>query len=183
MDSRPLGTGNLYRTVLFPMVIGHVTADRNQMVVLDRVRKFFEDRLPSAAPARDAEHELHLATATLLMEISRADSHVDAQERQAAGAALRRLFDLSAEEAEELVRLAEREAEAAVSLFPFTSRVDQEFSVPRKKKIVELLWRVSFADGEVDKYEEHLIRKIADLLHVPHGDFIHAKHLAMNHRS
>jgi uncharacterized tellurite resistance protein B-like protein len=148
--------------------------------MLDRVRKFLEQR--GTATSRGAEREpvdeLHLATATLLMEISRADSHVDSDERRVIEQALRRLFDLGAEEARRLAAAAEDEAEGAVSLYPFTRRVDKEFSPARKKKIVELLWRVSFADGELDKYEEYMIRKIADLLHVSHADFMHAKHLA-----
>ncbi len=150
------------------------------------MRKFLEDRLQGGAGgsgSKDEQHDLHLAMATLLMEISRADMHVSDQERAAAADALRRLFDLGPADAEQLVGQAEREAEGAVSLFPFTQLVDHQFSMEQKKDIVELLWSVSLADGELDKYEEHVIRKIADLLHVAHVDFMHAKHKALNRQN
>jgi uncharacterized tellurite resistance protein B-like protein len=146
--------------------------------VLDRVRKFLESQL-RPEEAGDPENELRLATAALLVEISRADTHVDAEERRLIRSALRRLFDLSEQASDELLRQAEREVEQAASLYQFTRTVDAEFSPARKKEIVELLWRVGLADGELDKYEEHLVRRIADLLHVSHADFTHARHKAL----
>lgn len=146
--------------------------------MLDRVRKFLESQL-RPEEAGDPENELRLATAALLVEISRADTHVDAEERRLIRSALRRLFDLSEQASDELLRQAEREVEQAASLYQFTRTVDAEFSPARKKEIVELLWRVGLADGELDKYEEHLVRRIADLLHVSHADFTHARHKAL----
>ena len=146
--------------------------------MLDRVRKFLESQLRSE-DSGDPEAELRLATAALLVEISRADTHVDAEERRLIRSALRRLFDLSEQASDELLRQAEREVEQAASLYQFTRTVDAEFSPARKKEIVELLWRVGLADGELDKYEEHLVRRIADLLHVSHADFTHARHKAL----
>jgi uncharacterized tellurite resistance protein B-like protein len=146
--------------------------------VLERVRKFLESQL-RPEEAGDPENELRLATAALLVEISRADTHVDAEERRLIRSALRRLFDLSEQASDELLRQAEREVEQAASLYQFTRTVDAEFSPARKKEIVELLWRVGLADGELDKYEEHLVRRIADLLHVSHADFTHARHKAL----
>jgi len=146
--------------------------------VLDRVRKFLESQL-QPEESGDPEAELRLATAALLVEISRADTHVDVEERRLIRSALRRLFDLSEQTSDELLQHAEREVEHAASLYQFTRTVDAEFSPARKKEIVELLWRVGLADGELDKYEEHLVRRIADLLHVSHADFTHARHKAL----
>jgi len=146
--------------------------------VLDRVRKFLESQL-RPEESGDPEAELRLATAALLVEISRADTHVDVEERRLIRSALRRLFDLSEQMSDELLQHAEREVEHASSLYQFTRTVNAEFSPARKKEIVELLWRVGLADGELDKYEEHLVRRIADLLHVSHADFTHARHKAL----
>ena len=74
-----------------------------------------------------------------------------------------------------MVRLAEAEADAATSLYEFTSLVDKGFSLEEKKRIVELMWLVAFADAEKHPLEEHIIRRVAGLLNVPHPDFIDAK--------
>lgn len=145
--------------------------------MLDRVRKFLESQL-NPEPG-DPQAELRLATAALLVEISRADAHVDDEERRLIRSALRRLFDLSEQMGADLLEHAEKEVEHAGSLYQFTRTVDAQFSPAQKKDIVELLWRVGLADGELDKYEEHLVRRIADLLHVSHADFTHARHKAL----
>lgn len=124
----------------------------------------------------DTEHALRLATAALLVEMTRADFHVESEERTAVHNALRRVFGLSAEETAELVELAEQDASGASSLFQFTHLIDTHFSPKRKAYVVEMLWRVAFADGVMDKYEEYLVRKVADLLHVSHQDFLQTKH-------
>jgi len=90
-------------------------------------------------------------------------------------AAVRRTFKLTEEETDEIIALAEEEVKAAVSLYQFTRLIDKGFSYEKKKHIVELLWNVVFADAEMEKHEEYLVRKIADLLHVSHSDFIATK--------
>ena len=116
-----------------------------------------------------------LAVATLLAEIARADFEVDASERTAIRRMLGAAYGLDPESAGELATQAEQAAEEAVSLYEFTSRLNEELSPEEKVEIIEMLWRVAFADGRLDKYEEHLVRKAADLLHVPHRRFIRAK--------
>ncbi len=150
--------------------------------MLSRIKRFFEDRIgaPAAVPdPAEHEHALRLATAALLIEISRADTDISQDERTTIARSVQRVFQLDEHETHELVKLAELEVEEAVSLYQFTRLVDTEFGAQDKKEIVRLLWAVSFADGALDKYEEHLVRKIADLLHVSHADFMHAKHEAM----
>ena len=84
-------------------------------------------------------------------------------------------FGLDADSAAALVENAERTVEESVSLYEFTRRLNDEATPAEKVEIIEMLWRVAFADGRLDKYEEHLVRKAADLLHVPHRRFIRAK--------
>ena len=116
-----------------------------------------------------------LAVATLLVEIARADFAFDDSERIAIRRMLADAYGLGPESAEALVAQAQRTVEEAVSLYEFTSRLNGELSPDGKREIIEMLWRVAFADGRVDKHEEHLVRKAADLLHVPHRRFIRAK--------
>ena len=146
--------------------------------MLDSIKQFFEERVAAEAaqPSPEArEHGLRLAAAALLFEIVRADAEIKEAERTVVRAAIQGTFGLAQEEAEELMRLAEEESRDATSLYEFTHLIDKAFSPEQKKRVVELLWLVAFADGEKHAHEEHLVRKIAGLLHVPHPDFINAK--------
>lgn len=141
------------------------------------IQQFFDSRLQPAgeAPETDEAHTLELATAALLIELTRADFKVEAEERRAVEEAIQRVFHLSEEETEELVRLAEEETDKSLSLYEFTHLIDRGFPIEKKKHIVELLWRVALSDSELEKHEEYLIRQISKLLHVRHEDFIEAK--------
>ena len=146
--------------------------------MLKRVREFFERNVAGSleeGSERGREHAYQLATAALLMEISRADREIDPDERKAVVGAVRNAFELNAEETRTLVELAEEEAENATSLYEFTRLINDNFDHGQKQHVVEMLWRVAFADGHADEYEVHLIRRIADLIHVPHRGFIRAK--------
>lgn len=132
-------------------------------------------------PERDAalpserEHGLRLAAAALLFEVVRADGIVKPEEHTVLRTALRSVFDLTPQEVEELVNLAERDSREAVSLYEFTRTVDRGLTQDEKKRIVELLWLVTFSDAEKHAQEEYVVRKVAGLLHVTHPEFIDAK--------
>jgi len=142
------------------------------------IKKFFDDNIHPPAiggAARDDTHALHLATAALMIEMSRADFHVDEVELAEISAVLGKQFRLTEKEVQELVCLAGLEMKTAASLYQFTSLIDKSFQPEQKRQVIEMLWRVAFADGHKDKYEEYLVRKVADLLHVSHQDFIRAR--------
>ena len=146
-------------------------------MVLQSIRRFFEERVaePERRGPEDHEHALRLAAAALLFEVVRADAEVKAEERTIMRTAIQSVFGLSEDEAHQLMELAEEESRAASSLYQFTSLVDEAFPAEEKKRLVELLWMVAFADTKKHAEEEHLVRRIAGLLHVPHPDFIDAK--------
>jgi uncharacterized tellurite resistance protein B-like protein len=146
--------------------------------MLQSIKRFFEDRVaPEAAePAPESrEHGLRLAAAALMFEIVRADLEIKEEERTVMRAAIQGTFGLGRDETDELMHLAEEESREATSLYEFTSLIDEAFTPEQKKRVVELLWLVAFADAEKHAHEEHLVRRIAGLLHVPHPDFIDAK--------
>jgi uncharacterized tellurite resistance protein B-like protein len=150
------------------------------------IKRFFDANVmaaTSAASPAEQEHAYQLATAALLIEMTRADHDVKGVERTAVGQALERAFELDSSETEELLTLAEQEADAATSLYEFTRLINRHFDPKQKEHIVELLWHVALADGEIDKYEDHLVRKVADLIYVPHLSFIRAKHNAIDRMS
>ena len=107
-----------------------------------------------------------------------ADYDIKDNERSAIMRALRASFLLSESEAREVLHEAEEQALHATSLYDFTSLVNDKFSYEDKVQIVANMWQVAYADGDLDKYEEYIIRKVADLLYVAHSDFIRAKLLA-----
>ena len=146
--------------------------------MLTAIKRFFEERVvtEAAQPAPEGrERGLRLAAAALLFEIVRADTEIKEEERTVVRAAIQGTFGLGKDESDELMRLAEEESRGATSLYEFTHLIDKAFSPEQKKRVVELLWLVAFADAEKHAHEEHLVRRIAGLLHVPHPDFIDAK--------
>lgn len=144
--------------------------------MIGTIQRFFDRRIQKAMERPEtSEHALRLATAALLVEMSRADFHVDAAEEEALAASLERYFSLTGAEARELMALAAREVKEAASLYQFTSLIDRHFSHDQKRQVLEMLWRVAYADGHKDKYEEHLVRKVADLIHLSHRDFIQTR--------
>jgi uncharacterized tellurite resistance protein B-like protein len=116
-----------------------------------------------------------VATAALIVEVMRMDGDVTAAEREAALRAVRDKFGLDSDEARALVELAEAEAKSASDYYQFTSLINRRFTQPQKERIVELMWEVAYADAAAHPYEEHLIRKLADLLYVEHHAYIRAK--------
>ena len=144
--------------------------------MLDTIRRFFDEQMnPAEAGADDGEHTLRLATAALLVEMTRMDDEVQGVEQQAVLDALRSKFGLSEAETRELVELAEAEVREATDYFQFTRLINDGFSMQQKTRVIEHLWEVAYADGRLDGQEEHMIRRLADLLHVPHRNFINAK--------
>ncbi|WP_051482874.1 TerB family tellurite resistance protein [Thioalkalivibrio sp. HK1] len=130
---------------------------------------------PMPGDPAEQEHDYELATAILLIEVMRADRTSHPDERKTVVATLVRAFQLDESEAQALIAKGESRADEVVSLHEFTQAINRRLDAEQKAHIVELLWRVAFADGDLDRYEEHLIRRIADLLHIPHSTYIQKK--------
>jgi len=147
---------------------------------------FFEQRIsPLLSGARgeaEVEQRLRLATAALFIETMRADFEVTEAERRELEKLVSETLALDPEETRELLALAEQQVDSAVELFQFTRLIDEAFTPEQKAQVVERLWRIVWADRQVDRLEEHLVRKIANLLHVSHDDYIAAKLAARDAR-
>ena len=145
--------------------------------MLSALKDLFDALLPPPATAdsRATEHTLQLATAVMLVEVMRADVEIGSEGRRAGIEALRREFSLAADEVERLVELAEQASRAATDWFEFTSHINAHFEMPAKLRMIEYMWQVAYADGQLTAHERHVLWRVADLLHVPHGAYIHAK--------
>ena len=145
--------------------------------MLQAIKKLFDETInPEKKDSKEVtEHRLQLATAALLVEMMRMNQQIKAVELEAVTRAIKSKFALSESEIADLLQLAQEEAEQATDYYQFTTLINRGFTPEQKVRVVEHMWQVAYADQELDQYEEHLVRKIADLLYVPHRDYIAAK--------
>jgi uncharacterized tellurite resistance protein B-like protein len=145
--------------------------------MLTAIRDFFDKYIapqPEESPA-SAERRLQMATAVLLVEVARSDHDFSDTEKQSILASVQRRFGLGGAEAQELLALAEAQSREAHDLFQFTSKIDAAFTPEQKVRLIEELWRAAYADSVLHEHEEYLIRRVADMLHLSHSQFISAK--------
>ena len=149
--------------------------------MLTSIKAFFsqELRLDSDAGS-DPQQALELAAAALLIELSRSDYQQDLEEQRAIEKALQSCFNLDPDRLQQLIVLAEQEMDQATSLYQFTTLIKDNYSQEQRFELVKMLWQVALADGEISKYEDLMIRKVADLIYLPHSLFIKAKLAVIN---
>jgi len=128
------------------------------------------------AGAQNRESALRLATAILMLDVARADDVFDESEFDRALNLIETHFDLTPEEAAQLVNLANEKAENLISVHEFTQLLHQHLDEDEKAHVIALLWQIAYADGRLDKYEDSLVLKISDLLHVSRGRVMRLKH-------
>ena len=139
--------------------------------------KFLTISIEETTP-EDMEHALRVATAVLLVEITRADFVVEPVERQRLRQLLEQEFELTEIELDALLEEAEADADQLVSIQHTTRLLNEHYDHAMKRRVIEMMWRLVYADGEKSHYEEHLIRQIADLLYLSQNEFIQARHNA-----
>jgi uncharacterized tellurite resistance protein B-like protein len=144
--------------------------------MLNKLTKLLFAAAPDSTAARaDDPHALQLATAVMLVEVMRADTSFHDGERDAVRAGLIEKFALTGDEAEALAELAHTTARQASDFYAFTSVINERFEMPAKLRMIELMWRVAYADGRLTEHERHVLWRIADLLHIPQGAYVHAR--------
>ena len=143
--------------------------------MIKRIEQFFRQLSASNASEDCSPQQIHLATAALLVEVATIHQNFLESERQQLQTSLCDQCQLSAEEAAELIAEARQASAESASLHEFTRQINQCFEYEDKLQLVRNLWEVAWADGNLDKYEEHIIRRITDLIHVSHRDFIQMK--------
>jgi uncharacterized tellurite resistance protein B-like protein len=145
--------------------------------MLNSIKQFFENKLVNneEEPTSSSIAKTDLACAALLIEVINSDHKLEEQETQAFFSILQNNLNIPGEDIDELVELAENQAKEATSLYEFTSLINSDYDYSQKVGLIENMWRIAFSDNNLDKYEDHLIRKISDLIYVSHSDFIRAK--------
>jgi uncharacterized tellurite resistance protein B-like protein len=148
--------------------------------MLNRIRRFFDQYLAANADsAQEPAAAARCAAAALLLEMAHMDEAMTQVEQAAIARAVRTDFGLTPAQAEELIACAQEERQQATDYHQFTALINAHFEAEQRAGLIEQLWRVAYADQELCKHEEYLVRKVASLLHVPHSAFIAAKLRAM----
>lgn len=127
----------------------------------------------------DPQQALRLAVAALCVEMARADMREKPEELERAKAMLAQRFCLDDQEAQALISAGRAASDQSVSLYGFTRLLNTHLDESRKRTLLEMLWRVAYEDGSLDKYEDALMHKLAELLYVPIRDLMLAKQRAM----
>ena len=122
---------------------------------------------------------LDKACSALLIEVAYADKVFDESEINSLRESLKETYDIDEEIINELISDAKKTIDESTSLYEYTRVVNDEFDYSDKLELLSRIWKLAFADGNLDKYEDHLIRKISDLIHISHSDFIKIK---LNHK-
>lgn len=146
--------------------------------MIESIKRFFENKLttnekdetPGSVVSR-----IDLACAALLVEVMNSDHELDEREHQEFMAVLQQSYNIEESDLEELVQLAKDEAFEATSLYEFTKLINDNYEYQQKVALIENMWRIAFSDERLDKYEDHLIRKVSELIYVSHSDFIKTK--------
>lgn len=142
------------------------------MALQDLLKRFLGDEPEQQL---DADARLRLAGAVLLLEIAQSDFELDARELAAVEQALGRQFQLAPEAAQQLIDQARAEHADSTSLEPYVRVLNQQCGRQERRDLLHGLWQVAHADGLLHAHEEHMMRRIADMLYLSHADFIQAK--------
>jgi len=141
--------------------------------MIDKIKNFFSKNV--LEPEAETTSPDQLATAALLIEVMVIDGDLDDQEMQAIAGTLSNMLDLTEEQIDQLIELSKEEVAEATSLYQFTKEINEHFDIKKKLSLMTAMWRVAFADGHLDKHEENIIRRVADLLHIRHSEYIRCK--------
>ncbi|HEX6309430.1 MAG TPA: TerB family tellurite resistance protein [Longimicrobiales bacterium] len=145
---------------------------------MESIRQFFAEHMAPAQhdegaqakmDAEDERQKLHVAACALLLEIAWADDAFSDAERAHIEAVMQRHFDLDEETADALIELAEAERSRAIDLYQFTSLIRENYDLGQKTLLAEIMWGLVLTDGDVQRHESYMLRKIANLLDLEPG--------------
>ena len=156
-----------------PLSFGAITLIKS---LLNKVNTAISATAADKTDSEDRAAALRLATAVLMIDVARADHVFEEAEFNRVLQLVETHFELEPEDAAELVNLASDKADDLISAYEFTSVLHKHLDDEEKTRIIGMLWQIAYADGELDKYEDSLVLKISDLLHVNRARVMRLKH-------
>ena len=142
--------------------------------MINTIRKFFKSNKNSKSDNLEGNKD-ELAYASLLIEVIKSDDHFDQREHDELLNILGIKLSIDEKALGELSELAQKKSDESTSLYEFTREINDKYQYEEKVQLIEDLWRIAYSDERIDKYEDYVIRKVADLIYVTHGDFIKSK--------
>ena len=142
--------------------------------MLKSIQNIFK-RKENESAVDSKKSELELTYASLLIEVINSDNKFDDRERDKLLEILSSKLDIHKEELDNFTQLAQKQSEDSTSLYEFTREINDQYEYEEKVSLITDLWGIAYSDGKLDKYEDYVIRKIADLIYVSHADFIKSK--------
>ena len=144
---------------------------------MDFLKRIFETKTEERSSQTNEvkEQDIRIATCALFLEMVNIDGEFSDAERESIMSILKEEYDLSEEHALELSETANKELQGSIDLWRFTNLINENYSEEEKIRVVELLWKLLYADGKVDEHEDYLVRKLASLLRLSHKKLIEAK--------
>ena len=126
----------------------------------------------------ETSNSVLLSAISLMIEVSLADEIMDFSELETLKKVLLNEFEVNENDLENLISDAKKNQNSSTSLYEFTRKINDEYEFDDKKNLILSMWKIAYADGNIDKYEEYVIRKVSDLIYISHPDFIESKQKA-----
>ncbi|SFM18558.1 tellurite resistance TerB family protein [Marinobacter zhejiangensis] len=146
--------------------------------MIARLKQLLLTASSGAADAPSSRHQMAVAATALMVQLARVDQHQDERELKTIVDCAMTSLSITREEAEQILEDALHQANSATSLYEFTGLLNDQLDQDHKLVLLESIWRVAYADGRIDQYEEQLIRRMADLLYLHHSEYMLARHRA-----
>jgi uncharacterized tellurite resistance protein B-like protein len=144
--------------------------------MFERLKSVFDSHGASQSGiVEDDTQRIRIATAVILLEVANSDDEFSDTERDTVVSILKDNFRLSNEEVTELLAVSNKEREGSVDMWHFANIINENYTEQEKYTVMENIWRVIYADGRLDKYEDHIVHKLATILRIPHSRMIEAK--------
>jgi len=147
------------------------------MKMFERLKSVFT--LPESSQPGEKEEgitrRIQVATAVILLEVANSDEDFSESEKNSIVGILKDNFELSDEEVSELIAASDEERKGSVDMWHFANIINENYTETEKHSVMDNIWRVIYANGRLDKYEDHIVHKLATILHIPHKAMIDAK--------
>jgi uncharacterized tellurite resistance protein B-like protein len=146
------------------------------MLMLDLVKKLLaKNDTGQASQGGAGQHRILVATCALLVEMAAIDGEFTSEERDVILHAMRSTYGMNGDEAASIMEAAREELKGSIDLWQFARLINEAFSEEEKIRVIETVWNVVYADHRLDGHEDHLVHRLADLLHLSHRQLIDAK--------
>jgi uncharacterized tellurite resistance protein B-like protein len=143
--------------------------------MFEKIKQFLSTHEEKEFDERESKRRIQIATAVVLLEVAYADEEFSDAERVQVVTILKEQFSLDDESVNELLLISEEKLKHSIDIWHFTEIINENYSDDEKYLVIETVWRVIYADGRLDKYEDYIVHKLARVLHIPHSRMIEAK--------